>query len=162
MGVLNQMVEDGIIAQYVIGGAMGALFYTEPFETYDLDIFVAFPATRAIITLDPIYEYLRSKGYLEQEEHIVIEGLPVQFLPIHNDLITEAAENALTKKIGRESARVLRPEYLLAIMTRLSRAKDKIRIPLLLEQGEVDRQRLRDILFRHGLKEKWRKVSPRS
>ncbi len=144
--ILSQMVDDGIITQYVIGGAMGALFYTEPFETYDLDIFVAFPATRT----------------LEQEEHIVIEGLPVQFLPIHDDLITEAAENALTKKIGRESARVFRPEYLLAIMTRLSRAKDKVRIPLLVEQGEVDRERLRDILFRHGLKEKWRKVSPRS
>lgn len=154
------MVDDGVITQYVIGGAMGALFYTEPFETYDLDIFVAFPATRRIITLDPIYEYLRSKDYPEQKGHIVIEGLPVQFLPIHDDLITEAAENAVTKRIGREKVRVFRPEYLLAIMTRLSRTKDKIRIPLLLEQGEVDRQRLRDILSRHGLTKRWRKVSP--
>jgi hypothetical protein len=37
--VINQMVADGIIENYAIGGATGAFFYIEPDTTYDVDIF---------------------------------------------------------------------------------------------------------------------------
>jgi hypothetical protein len=162
VSVLNKMVADGIVSDYVIGGAMGALFYTEPFETHDLDIFVAFPETTLIVTLDPIYKYLKAKGYSAQDEHIVVEGMPVQILPIYDELIAEAANQALPKTVGKEQVRVMSPEHLLAIMAKLSRPKDKIRVHLVLEQADIDMPFLRGILSRYGLTERWRKISPKS
>jgi hypothetical protein len=159
--VLNQMVSDDVISDYVIGGAMGALFYTEPFETYDLDIFVAFPEDKIIVTLDPIYDYLKGKGYTVQDEHIMVEGIPVQILPIYDELIFEAATEALPQQVGQQTVRVMRPEHLLAIMTKLSRPKDKIRVHLVLNQADVDMLLLHEILSRYGLTEKWRKISSR-
>jgi hypothetical protein len=36
---INQMVADGVIEDYAIGGATAAFFYIEPDTTYDVDIF---------------------------------------------------------------------------------------------------------------------------
>jgi hypothetical protein len=36
--VLNQLEQKGVFSRYAIGGAMGAVFYIEPFLTFDLDI----------------------------------------------------------------------------------------------------------------------------
>jgi hypothetical protein len=41
--VLNELEKEGFFACYAIGGAMGAIFYTEPFLTFDLDVFVVLP-----------------------------------------------------------------------------------------------------------------------
>ncbi len=41
---------------------MGAMFYAEPVTTYDLDVFV---------------------GCLPGREFVMVEGVPVQFLPRH-------------------------------------------------------------------------------
>ena len=38
--VVNQMVADGVIERYAIGGAVGATFYLEPVSTLDVDIFL--------------------------------------------------------------------------------------------------------------------------
>ena len=43
--VLNELEKEGVISRYAIGGAMGAIFYTEPFLTFDLDVFVVLPST---------------------------------------------------------------------------------------------------------------------
>lgn len=156
---LNQMVKDGIVADYVIGGAVGALFYTEPFHTDDLDIFVEFTDPQSVIlTLDPIFKYLKSKGYRLEDEHVIVEGMPVQILPVHGALVAEAARMARKKKVGSEAVRVMRAEHLLALMASLSRPKDKARIPLVLSQAKIDRKFLKDVLSRHGLLEKWKKV----
>lgn len=40
--VLSDLVTDGVIEAYAIGGAMGATFYLEPVVTMDLDVFVLF------------------------------------------------------------------------------------------------------------------------
>jgi hypothetical protein len=39
---INQMLADGIIDSYAIGGAVGATFHLEPVSTLDVDIFVSF------------------------------------------------------------------------------------------------------------------------
>ena len=41
--VLNQMVADGAIENYAVAGAIGAMFYVEPFSTQDIDVFVLTP-----------------------------------------------------------------------------------------------------------------------
>ena len=57
--VVNQMVADGVIERYAIGGAVGATFYLEPVSTLDVDIFIELHATpgSALLTLDPIFSY---------------------------------------------------------------------------------------------------------
>jgi len=154
--VLNELEKEGIIETYAIGGAIAAIFYMEPVVTYDLDVFVRFPAAKAgLVTLSPIYEYLRSKGYKVQQEHIMIQGVPVQFIPVYNALVEEAVREATGKRYKKTKTRVLRAEHLLAIMLQTYRPKDKARMTRFLEEAKVDRNDLTEILKRHGLEKKW-------
>ena len=89
--VLDALERDGIISRYAIGGAMAATFYAEPILTLDLDIFVVLPETAGgLLTLTPLYNDLRRRGYPEEGECVLIEGIPVQFLPAYNALLEEA------------------------------------------------------------------------
>ena len=60
--VINQMQKDGVIGRYAIGGAVGATFYLEPVRTIDVDVFVTISAEAGgtIISLQPIYDYVRN------------------------------------------------------------------------------------------------------
>jgi len=155
--VLNAMVEDGVIENYAIGGAVAAIYYLEPFDTSDVDIFVQLKAfANELIMLAPIYDYLRRRGYNSEGEFIRIEGFPVQFLPVFNRLTDEAVGEALTIKFARTQTRVMRAEHLVAIMLDTGRTKDYLRIGMFLEQDLVDMNSLSDVLRRHGLSEKWK------
>ena len=93
--VLNELEQDGIMSRYAIGGAMGATFYVEPLLTFDLGIIVLLPQMNSgLLTLAPLYEALRAKGYTEEGECVLIEGVPVQFLPAYNALLEEALREA--------------------------------------------------------------------
>lgn len=160
--VLNELKRDGVIKEYAIGGAIAALFYTEPFFTQDLDVFVLFPEPEEghLITLTPIYDALRKRGYNEQREFVEIEGVPVQFLPASGALLEEALEEAYHKRYEGTPTRVMRPEHLIAIALQTGRAKDKARVSLLIEQARMDDDYLRSILERHKLAKgfaKWTK-----
>ena len=88
--VLVQLVAEGVIEDYAIGGAMGATFYLEPVVTMDLDVFVLFKDNTSLLPLQPIYDALKKRGYLPDEqmpECIDIGGTPVQFLPVYNHLL---------------------------------------------------------------------------
>jgi len=91
------MQGDGVIDRYAIGGAVGATFYLEPVATLDVDIFVAFKgdAGKIIVSPEPIYDYLKSKGCTTEGEYIVIAGWPVQFLPCRGPLLEEALAQAV-------------------------------------------------------------------
>jgi hypothetical protein len=155
--VINQMVKDGVIEDYAIGGAVAAIYYLEPFDTADLDIFVQVNATGSELTiLAPIYDYLVKQGYEAKAEFIYIEGLPVQFLPVFNPLTEEAVEKAQTIKYSRVATRIMRPEHLVAIMLDTGRPKDYLRISMFLEHGAVKEQQLDAVLKRHSLIKKWK------
>ena len=49
--VLNQTVRDGALENYAVAGAIGAMFYVEPFSTQDVDVFVMTPEDRIVIEL---------------------------------------------------------------------------------------------------------------
>ncbi|MBA2524344.1 MAG: hypothetical protein H0V18_00980 [Pyrinomonadaceae bacterium] len=117
--VLNRMVKDGVIERYAIGGAVAAIFYVEPINTNDLDIFfhVQDPSAGLDI-LAPLYEYLGYLGYKGQGEAIDIEGWPVQFLPVFNPLLEEAVEQAKEVRFQRTKTNVMQAEHLVAIMLR--------------------------------------------
>ena len=155
--IINQMVKDGVIEEYTIGGAVAAIYYLEPFDTADLDIFVQVNATGSdLMILAPIYHYLHEQGYKAKGEFIYIEGMPVQFLPVFNPLTEEAVEKAQTIKYARMTTRIMRPEHLVAIMLDTGRPKDYLRISMFLEQGAVKMRQLQAVLKRHGLMKKWR------
>ncbi|SLM49433.1 conserved protein of unknown function [Nitrospira japonica] len=155
--VLNELKRDGILSRYAIGGAMGAMFYIEPLLTFDLDIIVLLPETKGgLLTLAPLYEALRIKGYAEEGECVVIEGVPVQFLPAYNALLEEALQNARTMSYESTSTQVLGAEHLVAICLQTGRTKDRERVRILQEEADLDSEYLGEILRRHQLEGKWK------
>ncbi len=162
--VINEMVEHRVIESYAICGAVAALNYIEPTLTDDLDILVAIdggvgPPATGLVTLEPIFAYLRKRGYTEfTKQGIVIEGWPVQFLPLADDLDAEGLEEAAEIEIERGSgeppvkARILHAEHVVATALRVGRAKDLVRISQLLEERAVDLGALCKILERHNLR----------
>jgi len=158
--VINQMKEDRVIRDYAIGGAIAVMFYTEPIVTVDLDI-IFIPIDEEKSTLDPIspvYKYLEERGYEPYKEYIMIEGIPVQFIPVFNELVLEAVTKADEVKYEGVETKVLKPEYIIAIYIQLNRRKDREKIALLFEQEEIDEALLQDILRRHNLLEKYKKT----
>jgi len=51
------------------------------------------------------------------------------------------------------------PEHLIAILLRAGRAKDILKVRMILEQYSIDHSRLSGILTRYKLKQKYRKVT---
>jgi len=154
---INKMQADGVIGQYAIGGAVGATLYLEPAATLDVDVFVTLPSVEgsSLLTLSPIYDYLRAHGGTVQHEHIIVGGWPIQFLPPANELEHEAIAEAVETTVQGVSTRVMTAEHLVAIALQTGRAKDNIRILQFIEQQAINRKRLKDVLERHGLTKKW-------
>lgn len=155
--MLNELEKQGVFSRYAIGGAMAATFYVEPFLTFDLDVFVLLqPTTTGLISLAPIYEALRTRGYREEKEIVVIEGVPVQFLPAYNALIEEALAEAREVDYEGVRTRVVRAEHLVAICLQTGRDKDRERVRILREQARLELGFLAGVLKRHQLEEKWK------
>jgi hypothetical protein len=167
LDVINAMVADGIIERYAIAGAVAAYNYIDPTITEDIDILISLDAPSSqrktgLVVLSPILSYLKSKGYGDyRKEGLLIEGWPVQFLPVANDLDAEALDRAQEVEIkineseGTVKTRVLRPEHLIATALRVGRPKDFVRITQFLDENAVNNQRLCEVLNRHGLIETW-------
>ena len=154
--VLNELERTGVLGRYAIGGAMGATFYVEPLLTFDLDVFVVLPRTRGgLLSLASLYEALRAQGYAEEGECIVVEGVPVQFLPAYNALLQEALDHASETPYEEVRTRVLRAEHLVAICLQTGRDKDRERVRILRAQATLDMDYLAGILSRHQLEARW-------
>jgi hypothetical protein len=161
--VLNQLERDGVVGRYAIAGAIAATFYMEPLPTYDLDVFILIKTTPGrLISLTPIYARLKELGFKPHREHVVIHGVPVQFIPVYNRLSEEALSEARAVEYDHTPTRVIRPEHLLAIMLQTARPKDLVRARLLAERAEVDAAYLLKLLRRHGLTRNWREFKRRA
>ncbi len=156
LSVINAMEHDGVIKKYAIGGAIGMLFYGEPATTYDLDIFCLLEQPLAIG--GPLHADLAARGYMPKDEHVEIEGIPVQFLEPPTDLVREALDNAVAKEIGGVSTRVFQYEYLLAIMVETGRPKDRERLTQALASAKPDQAELKEILKRYNLMDRWTRI----
>lgn len=158
--VINKLESDGTIGKYAIGGAIGAIFFTEATTTYDLDIFCFLPTTESgFINLGPLYGELAKLGYQPKGTEVLIEGVPVQFLIPPDKLEEEALAQAEELEISGVKTRVFSYEHLLAIMAKTSRPKDKVRITQCLDCTQPDEAKLKDILTRYDLVEKWAKIT---
>ena len=157
LGVLNEMQRDGVIGEYAIGGAIAAFYYLEPAATFDVDVFIPLePKAGELLSLAPIYEYLRARGYSEKKETVAIGDWDVQFIPAYNPLVKEALRAVKAIDLDGIATRILPAEYLMAIALQTGRSKDFARLVQFLEAGVADRARFNEILQRHDLEEKWR------
>lgn len=108
--------------------------------------------------MSPLYDALRKDGHTVDAEHVLIAGVPVQFIPAYNTLIVEALHEADDRKFGDTPTRVLRLEHLLAIMLQTGRPKDRQRAALFATNSTFDEPRLLDLLTRHGLFDQWQQI----
>lgn len=151
---LNTMKADGAIEDYAIAGAMALVFWTEPIPTWDLDVLVYLPAQPgALVSLEGIYGWTAAHGYPSHHEHVVIEGVPTQFLTSPGRVGDEAIESAATLDYEGIPTRVVLPEYLVAlyVLPGARSAKRRERVAMLLEWPGLNRERLDAILKQHGL-----------
>jgi hypothetical protein len=146
----NELVSAGLIKDYALGGALAAIYYTEPITTYDADIiFVASDKTLSA-GIPAIYSHLQSKGWRVEREHLLIGNFPVQFLAA-SGLTEEAVREAKPVQYEGVPAKVFRPEYIIAIAASVGRHKDLARIEQMLDQVKIDKALLDDILRRYSL-----------
>jgi hypothetical protein len=156
--VLESMKTDGVVVEYAVGGAMAALFYAEVTRTYDLDVFVLLPPQPGVIVqVTEIYRWAEARGFSSQAEHILIEGVPVQFLVADEGLEGDAVTMAETFDYQGAPIRVIRPEHLIALFLRAGGERRRERIGMLLDAESVDPDALDELLTRYNLKDEWQR-----
>jgi len=146
----NDLVAVGLIEDYALGGALAAIYYVEPFTTYDADIIFVAKEKGLTAGIPEIYAHLQERGWRVEREHLLVKGFPVQFLAAAG-LTEEAVRQASDIEYEGVRAKVFRPEHIIAIAASVGRHKDLARIEQLLEQAEIDRTLLADILARYNL-----------
>jgi len=163
LAVLNEMEASGLVQRYAIGGALAAFFYSEAVVTEDLDVFVLLaPPPGNLVSMTPVYEFLKARAAIEHREHLVLAGILLQIIPAFDPLTEEAVRDACHRVVGNTPTRVMTAEHLVAIALKTGRAKDHGRIALLLEEAGVDRAKLQGILSRHGLLGAWNRFQEKS
>jgi hypothetical protein len=157
---LNGLQARGLIGEHAIGGAMAFIYWAEPFETKDVDVFAFLPTTATgLIDLTAVWAYLVGHGGVPEGQFIRVGRLRLDFVPPSDALDEAAVAEAVPVQVGAETTRVFTPEHAVAIALRTWRGKDREHIDRLIRTGRrpLDMPRLRDILQRYGLEERWQR-----
>lgn len=151
--ILNELKKKGLIDDYAIAGGVGYIYYDEPITTEDIDVFCIIGS--GIDALSPIYSYARGLGFKPEKEGIRIGTWRVQFLPSPTELEHDAIRTANNVKVGGITTKIVKPEYLAALMLKAGRTKDVIRVASLIEHGRLDKDELHRIIRKYRLNDKW-------
>lgn len=114
-------------------------------------------AGSSLLTLQPIYSYLLSRGHKASGQFIIIEGWAVEFVPPATQLVEEALRQAVRRDVNGVSTPVFTAEHLAAICLQVGRAKDYDRVVRFLEAEVIDANVFTEILRRHDLMPQWQK-----
>jgi hypothetical protein len=140
--VINRMQADGVIENYAIGGGIAAIYYLEAYLTDDIDIFIPVASVAVgeagLISLEPIYGYLKGLGYQPAKEGVIIEDWLVQLIPTFEPMQEEAIAKARHVTYGKTETNIFTAEYLAAELLRSGRRKDHARVIALIESNRVD------------------------
>ncbi len=154
--VLLRLRDEGTLADFAIGGAIAASFFTPAVATEDLDIFAFLkPSASGLLVLTPLYDRLQELGGRIENEHVVIGQWPVQILPAYTPLVEEAVIGAVDRAFEDLTVRVVDANYLCAIALQTGRPKDFLRIHTLIESGHVQSDRLAALVNKFGLMQRW-------
>ncbi len=146
---------EGALEQWAVVGAIGALFYAEATPTFDLDVAVLVPQPHGatLFSLDTLYRVLKDRGFEPAGPHVLIYGVPVQFLPGDRGLWREVVEDARTLDYDGVAVRVATPEHLVAMAFDAPEPKRLERARALVQAPGFDRATLAAILTRHGIRD---------
>jgi len=163
--ILNRMQADGVFEKFAIGGGIAAIYYLEPYQTDDIDVFFlpVFFGDSGLVSLERIYSYLEKLGYHSVEEGvgILIEDWPVQFIPVAETVQEEAVMQARQVEHGQTPTLIFTADYLAAELLRSGRPKDHLRVNDLIRFKHVDMETFREIVRRNGLDAKWKQFVSR-
>lgn len=157
------MQADGVIDKFAIGGGIAAIYYLQPYQTDDIDVFISRVVIdpSGLVSLEPVYGYLEKLGYLPVKEGVLIEDWRVQFVPAFAAVQEEAIAQARRVEYGETHTFIFSAEHLGAELLRSGRLKDQVRVIDLIESKKMDLNVFRDIISRHGLTEKWKEFVTR-
>jgi hypothetical protein len=163
LSVVHDLYISGVISRYAITGAVGALAYIQPTLTQDVDVLVEVEAfdslASGLLLTSRLDAALAERGYTERlDVGIVVEGWPIQFIPVSEDLDLASLEEAKLTEInsdGSASVFVLRAEHVIAKALKIGRSKDYDRVSAFLNQGSVDLNSLRAELTKQNLSGAW-------
>jgi hypothetical protein len=161
--VIQELQKRGILPRYAITGAIAALAYIEPTLTNDIDVLVevsAFDSMASGLLLSTRLDAaLADLGYCERVDvGILVEGWPIQFIPVSNELDEASLDSAVLKKIDPNmdvGVFVMRAEDIIAKALSIGREKDYARIEAFLTQNAFDISLLRDRLVEQNLIGAW-------
>ncbi len=152
---INALKKRKLIEDYAIAGGIAAMFYIEPILTYDLDVFVILTRDKKksrVIDLTSVYSFLKKRKYKWKGEHIIVEGVPVQFIPV-DELEEEAVRKAKAITYKGVRTKIVTLEYLVVILLRAGRKKDIAKVEKLLAQAKAKMAVLKKIARAHGLQD---------
>lgn len=112
--------------------------------------------TSGLVSLSPLYEWAKKYGYEVSQEHIIIGGIPVQFLPAYNPIVSEAIEQSDHVELFGVKTYIVKPEYLMVIMVDTMRSKDRERLIKFLSQVKYSAGLFESLLSKFNLVEKFR------
>jgi hypothetical protein len=153
--LLNEMLEEGVLVDYAVFGAVAQMRYTEATATMDADVLVAVSGRGVIDLLGPIYNFCARRGYHPEGEAVRVGDWPVQFIPAFSPLTEEAMREAEIGDLDGTPLRVVSAAYLAVIALSVGRAKDFARVLSLLESGATSRSEIEGLATRHALHERW-------
>ena len=159
----NSAVESGLIGGYAVAGAFAFIYYGEPFETKDLDLMMRLNLTQGgLVDVAPVFRHFVEGGAIAEGQFLRLSRILVDIVPVADALDDEALREAVSARVGRQTARILTAEHAVAIAVRTGRPRDHMKIVRLLESAPeaVDVPRLEAILGRHGLLAVWRRLLP--
>jgi hypothetical protein len=151
--LLGELETEGVLERYAVVGAVGALFHAEATPTFDLDVAVLVPQAPGaeLYSLDPLYRALAARGHAVSGAHVLILGVPVQFLPGDRGLWREVVEAARSMDYAGVPVRVATPEHLVAMAFEAPERRRLERAGALLDSPQFDHAALAAILARHGI-----------
>ena len=119
--LLSRLKVEGVIHDYAVGGAVAVSLWAEPVATQDLDVIVTTSgAASPLDPLRPLLDWFTRHGQAFSGEHVLIAGVPVQFLVAWSPLVREAvatAAEAVYDPADPQSPtiRLIQPTYLVAM-----------------------------------------------
>lgn len=132
---LNALVRQGVIKDYAIGGGYAVMYYGIPYSTFDLDVLVLLASEEDFHNL---YSHYRQKGNKIENVYIYISNMPVQFLPNYiSPLFNNAIKKAKQITVNGVPSKVVKLEYLIALLLTAFRPKDKIHIIELAKNADM-------------------------
>jgi hypothetical protein len=159
--LLNALEREGVIQSYAVFGAVAQMRYTEAVSTMDADILVSIDTSNPLSMLGPIYEACRERGYYPEGESIRVGEWPVQFIPVYDEITSDALKHAETTDMEGEPLHVVTADFLAVIALKTGRTKDALRIISLMDSGSVTASRVQELATTYGLDAKWQSFTRR-